>query len=678
VNDSPAGSQPSFEETRSGPFEALNALTSTRFKILALVVLGLAHFAASIWFVAPGYLSIDEAIYHMMLKNFAATGGLEVWTGYQEFPSWELAHQFLRIHFGRPVSQYPYLFPVLGLPFFKLAGFYGLFILNSLAFVGVAALCFGVAYTFFKDVDLALNSCLVLILCTFAWEYSQAGWPHTISLLFILGAFYSAIKAFLNEPPSRRWLYALAAGLVAGFAPGIRMDAFLILPCILLPFLFAKPWRPMEAILICLAAAPGLTILSITNYIKFGVMSPFSYGTALSGHTPSVPIPLVVGAGGVILAVWVITREALAPVTRYRWRVLLGAVLAGLILLVLVPQLRETAVKELNGVNIMWVDLRFLDLNAVEPALSRTPQGGLMYMRALKKSLLQSMPYLAVLVLPLIAVMRRKEDFARLVILLLPLAVITSFFAYTKDHGGLCLNLRFFLPVLPFTSILTAYAMRHMHTKWKMQIAPVSWICLILLTIAAYLLFVEDLISSLEEMEFALLVVPLLISGFLLCLLVSGEVLKVQGAELLQKGAWTLLIVALSWSTAVAFSYDYPRHREQRAKNYSIGGQALQIVPPDSVFFTAPYIDPFLRLIEQDRVRIALPAQDNFADFPKIVEFYLNKGKRVFAIFPNRFWTTLKEGPLAPYRITPVMRFPGSHMAEISLKPEGPTDPDSR
>jgi hypothetical protein len=128
----------------------------------------------------------------------------------------------------------------------------------------------------------------------------------------------------------------------------------------------------------------------------------------------------------------------------------------------------------------------------------------------------------------------------------------------------------------------------------------------------------------------------------------------------------------------VAFSYDYPRHREQRAKNYSIGGQALQIVPPDSVFFTAPYIDPFLRLIEQDRVRIALPAQDNFADFPKIVEFYLNKGKRVFAIFPNRFWTTLKEGPLAPYRITPVMRFPGSHMAEISLKPEGPTDPDSR
>jgi len=488
------------------------------------------------------------------------------------------------------------------------------------------------------------------------------------SLLFISGAFYLAVRAFFGAPGRQRWLWAIAAGLVVGFAPGIRMDAFLILPCILLPFLFARPWRPIEALLICLAAVPGITILSITNYIKFGVPSPFSYGTGPSGHTPAVPIPLVAGAGGILLAAWIMTREALAPLMKYRGRILLGFALVCLMLLALVPQLRETVQKALNGANIMLVDLRFLDPAAVEPAMSRTSQGGVLYLGALKKSLLQSMPYLTVLVLPLIALIRREENFVRLAILLLPLAVVTSFFAYTKDHGGLCLNLRFFLPVLPFTSILTAYAMRHMHSEWQAKIGLLGWICLTVLTIAAYLVSVEELINSFEELEFTLLVVPLLIAGFLLCLVVAGELLKVQGVELLQKAAWALLIVAMSWSGAVAFFHDYPKHREQRATNYSVGGRALQVVPPDSVFFTAPFIDPFMGLIEQDRVRIALPGQDNFADFPKIVEFYLKKGKRVFAVFPNPYWANLKAGSLAAYVVKPVLQFPGSYLAEISRK----------
>jgi len=666
VNDSPTRAQPSFEKAEGRAFVGLNKLTSAKVKVLALLILAGAHVVASLWFVAPGYLSIDEALYHLMVKNFSSTGGLEIWTGYQEFPSGELAHQFLRVHFGRPVSQYPYLFPVVSLPFFYLAGFYGLFLLNSLAFVGVVALCFAIAQRLFRDNDLSLNSCLVLILSTFAWEYSQAAWPHMTSLLFITGAFYLSLRAFFGEPGRQRRLYAIAAGLVVGFAPGIRMDAFLILPCILLPFLFARPWRPIEALLICLAAIPGITILSITNYIKFGVPSPFSYGTGPSGHTPAVPLPLVAGAGGILLAAWVMTREALAPFMRYRGRILLALVLVGLMLLALVPQLRETVQKVLNGANIMLVDLRFLDPAAVEPAMSRTSQGGVLYLGALKKSLLQSMPYLSVLVLPLIALIKREKNFAQLAILLLPLAVVTSFFAYTKDHGGLCLNLRFFLPVLPFTSILTAYAVRHMHSEWQAKIGSLGWIGLIILTIAAYLVSVEELISSFEELEFTLLVVPLLVAGFLLCLLVAGELLKVQGVELLQKAAWALLIVAMSWSAAVAFFHDYPKHREQRVTNYSVGGRALQVVPPDSVFFTAPFIDPFMRLIEQDRVRIALPGQDNFADFPKIVEFYLKKGKRVFAVFPNPYWANLEAGALAAYVVTPMLQFPGSYLAEIS------------
>ena len=668
--------QPSPRQTIAGAFAARHELTPAKIKLLALLVLLAGHVVASLWFIVPGYLSIDEALYHLMLKNFANTGGLEIWTGYQEFPSLELSHQFLRVHFGRPVSQYPYLFPVVALPFFKLAGFYGLFLLNSLAFVGVVVLCFATAQRLFGDIDLSLNACLVLILATFAWEYSQAAWPHETSLLFITGAFYLAVRAFFAMPGKQRWMFSLAAGLVAGFAPGIRMDAFLLLPCILLPFLFARPWRPVEALLICLAAVPGVSILAVTNYIKFGVLSPFSYGTGPTGHTPAIPLTLVAAASAILFGAWVVTREAFMSAIRGRGRGALGIAAAALILVVLVPQLRHLVYKILNGANMMLVDLRVLDIHAVEQALGRTSQGGLVYIGALKKSLLQSMPYLVVLVLPLIALFKRGKDFAALSMLFLPLAVVTSFFAYSQDHGGLCLNLRFFLPALPFTSILAAYAMRRMHSEWGAGIGPLGWAGLILLTAAAYFFVMEDVPLTLDELEFALLVVPLLMAGFLLLLLLAGEFLKVQGAELLQKAAWVLLIVALTWSGAVAFCYDFPHHRRQRVTNYFLGEHALRVIPPDSVFFTAPYIDPFMRLIEKDGVRIALPGQDNFQDFPGIVAFYLEKGKRVFAVFPIQYWKRLNEGSLSNYTVTPLLRFPGSYMAEISAKTEAKDAPE--
>jgi hypothetical protein len=171
------------------------------------------------------------------------------------------------------------------------------------------------------------------------------------------------------------------------------------------------------------------------------------------------------------------------------------------------------------------------------------------------------------------------------------------------------------------------------------------------------------------------LVLPLLIAGCFLALLSAGFFLKSEGADVLRSAAWAVLIVAFVWSGAVAFFYDFPHHRRQRVTNYFLGQQALRVIPPDSVFFTAPYIDPFMRLIEKDNVRIALPGQDNFQDFPRIVAFYLEKGKRVFAVFPIQYWKRLNEGSLSNYTVTPLLQFPGSYIAEISLKTEAKDAP---
>ena len=89
---------------------------------------------------------------------------------------------------------------------------------------------------------------------------------------------------------------------------------------------------------------------------------------------------------------------------------------------------------------------------------------------------------------------------------------------------------------------------------------------------------------------------------------------------------------------------------------------------PDSVFFTFPAIDPFMRVIENHRVRVGFPGRDRFKDFPKLVERNLETGHRVFAAFYNDTWKRLKEGPLAKYTLTPRLApMPGFVVAEISL-----------
>ena len=88
----------------------------------------------------------------------------------------------------------------------------------------------------------------------------------------------------------------------------------------------------------------------------------------------------------------------------------------------------------------------------------------------------------------------------------------------------------------------------------------------------------------------------------------------------------------------------------------------------DSIFFTAPYVDPFMRLIEKEHVRMAFPGFDGFKDFPRLLNFQIQTGRRTFAVFPNVVWKQLRAGPLVPYNVTPLIVFPGSLLGEITVK----------
>jgi len=244
-------------------------------------------------------------------------------------------------------------------------------------------------------------------------------------------------------------------------------------------------------------------------------------------------------------------------------------------------------------------------------------------------------------------------------------------------EGGLCLNLRYFVPTLPLLAILCAYAIRNLREEWQVSFSLPVTVASGLATMALYLLLVERFKSNASDLVFPLLIFPLLIAFFLACLILI-RVSKAQKLFPVDKALAVLVAAAFTWSGLVAFVHDYPVHRRQRASNYYAGQAALSVVPPDSLFVTAPFVDPFMRLIEQPGVRIAFPGLDAFRNFRELLQYHLKSGRRCFAAFPPNFWNQLRNGPLQSFRIAPVIEFPGATVAEISFPEKSNGEPPQK
>ncbi|HEX2162722.1 MAG TPA: hypothetical protein VHM02_02115, partial [Thermoanaerobaculia bacterium] len=379
--------------------------TALRLRLAALAGFVVVHLAVSLLAVVPGYLSVDEGTYHLMVKNLADGRPFEIWNGYDELPSPELQVGPIWERGGRLVAAPPEGFTVVALPFYALLGYRGLFLLNALAFLATLALVGRLALRLFGDRVLALDATLVLALATYLWDYAQAAWPHATATLLVAAAMTAAVHALTAAGGRFRLGWALAAGLAAGLGPSVRLDAGFALPAVLLPFLFARPARLREAAAALAGTVPGLVALAAVNHHKFGTWSPFSYGktddSVSSGMAPYLPLAALAAAA--VAAAWIASRERPAAALRRRPGRVAAAVALAAAAALLVPAARELAARLLAGLWQLVVDLRVRDPSIVEPALGRTPDGGLVYVGALKKSLLQSCPYLTLLAVPAVA-----------------------------------------------------------------------------------------------------------------------------------------------------------------------------------------------------------------------------------------------------------------------------------
>lgn len=268
------------------------------------------------------------------------------------------------------------------------------------------------------------------------------------------------------------------------------------------------------------------------------------------------------------------------------------------------------------------------------------------------------------LLLPFLRIVRLDKEHVPLILLfLIPVAFI-SFYSYHNGwHGGMCLNLRYFIPLLPFTSILSAYTWRELTGNVNLK-----WSRICLLTTAMFTILILTTLTTIDQQEIPFLTLPLLLALLLLILLMIRIKFAKLKRYLVTPTFVAIFFAAMVWSGLVAFLYDYPQARRLRQYNLKVADSAAKVVSNNSILFTNNY-DAFSNLIEKGRICIACPGKDNFHDFPKLVAFHLQKGHIVYTAFSPLQWENIREkGLLDSFKLVPIEFDQNYVLSQLTVK----------
>lgn len=595
----------------------------------------------------PGTFSIDEVTLLLSARAFAQGYGIEVWNGFEEIPSPALVPGWLKVVDGRLVSQYPDFFLLVALPAFRTFGLRGLMLVNLLAFAAVCGLTFDLARRRAGE-RVAVGAVAMLALASYAFEYAVGAWPHLTSTLCVLAPLALLDRA-LERSGSRRALgLALAAGGIGGLGIGVRLDVAFAVAAFGGALLLQRPARWREVVALAVGSLPGLAALALLNREKFGSLNPFSYGPSYgiaAGIGVHLPWLLVTATGG--LLAWVLTRRAVASRTAVG---VAGCALLALLTVVLAtPRLRQVAASSARGIAELAVDLRLRPADHFEAAPDRRLGDPIRHFGALKKSLLQSAPWLVLAALPLVAALRRHHGRGRLLLLAAaPAAFVVPYGIFGWD-GGWALNQRYFLPALPVLALLAAEggAWLARRAGGGAERLPEIGIALAVGVASGWVL---DLGRRWEE--WVLLDLPLGVAA-LLAALIALACRRPPGSAP-ARAARVVAVTSVLLGTVSGLAYDLPRSLARRAESAARGAAVAQRAAGDALVLSEPTEELAAAIAPASRIRLANPAQSGYRDLGPLLDFHLARGHVVIGQVPEeRFVQLVEAGLTRRYDVRP-------------------------
>lgn len=615
---------------------------SSERRVAAVLVAGLI--AVGWWATVPGTFSIDEVTLLLSARSLAQGHGVEVWNGFEEFPSPALVPGWLKVVEGRLVSQYPDLFLLVALPAFRAFGLRGLMLVNLVAFVVVCGLTFDLARRRAGQ-RVAAGAVALLALASYAFEYAVGAWPHLAATLCVLAPL-ALLDGALDRPGSRRAIgLALAAGAVGGLGIGVRLDVAFALAALGGALLLQRPARWREAGALAIGTLPGLVALALLNREKFGSFNPFSYGPAYYG--PGYGHDLTAGGS---LGLWAFALFAVAlaglAIRRTSSGVLsrreigLGVVL--LLGLVALPGARHQAASAARGLTELTVDMRLRAGDHSEAAPGRRVGDPILHFGALKKSLLQSVPWVVLAALPLAAALRRRAGRGRLLLLAaVPVAFVVPYGVFGWD-GGWALNQRYFLPALPVLALLAAEggALLARGAGGGAASLPEIGFALAVAVAAGWALGLGP-----QWEERVLLDLPLGVAALLAALLALAPRRPPDAAS--AGAARGLAVTAVLLGVVSCLVYDLPRSLARRAESAARGAAVAQRATGDALVLSEPTEELAAAIGPASRIRLANPAQSGYRDLGPLIDFHLARGHVVLGRVPEERFVQLVEAGLA-------------------------------
>lgn len=641
-----------------------DGLLSRRLKLFLAWSFFLGVVLAQLAMVEGGHLSIDEVFYDYQARSAAQGHLVRIQNGFAEFASPELAIYFNRgivPHDGYLVAKTPPFGPWLAAPLYQSIGFHSLFLVSILANAGTMIVVWLLAKDHGLDGGYALLAPFLLAFCTFSWEYAIGAWPHMLATFLSAASLLFLLRA-MDRCAQTLW-YAGLAGLFGATLIGVRSDGALIVLALLLIAVLSS--RPTWKAAFCFVGG---------SLVPLGLLSWYH------GERIGVPFPLVrnESAKDVVLywrAAWLAIMGVLLAGARTRrgrkllgeavnhWRsqqasrraMQTGAVLVGLGVATLgVPVIR----RYLGDLWTLVFDLRALDMARVEPAMTRSAGHAVIYIDHVKKALLQSIPYLPICILAIRGAGGEASKSWRLAV---PLLVLIAFFSASAWHGGLALNLRYFLAGLPGVTVLAAMALRRAHrevsSRWWWMGGMIAG------TVGPLLLFFARRYHS----EWALLTWPLVLSlGVLLA--ASSAMLPLSRVREVALRVLSLLVVpAVSWAALVQLGYDVPAIQTVRARRAETGRVLAKKIEGEAVLFGID-IDLMAGVIDERRVILALPLQDGFRSFRPLVAHHASRARSLYGLFPPALWKQLvASGHLSGMTVGEPSRVEGYLLARLAV-----------
>ncbi len=608
-------------------------------------------------FFAPAMpFTIDGVIYIDMAKAMSENGALAIASngGVDGAPA--LTKEITFENGGAAFPLYPSGYAFIAAPFYALMGIRGLILMNVLSFLGSAFLVYHIAGRLYEEHFIRLAALAIFVVTTFVTNYVTAIWPHMLALLVWLGAIACTISAADTVNANRRMLAFIASGLIIGIGINIRIDSILIYAVLFVWLrIFSLPSHRLAPLWISIGLAPGLIFAAWLNGLKFGAFTPLSYGSTSGASQLSSYTNILIVGGLTFLSLWMINMPAMA-MTAYRQFGLRNLLLAGAVAIGMsFVFMGSFIVDTLYGVYVLVLNLQAHNAYS-QAGVELNEFGHLLFWGYPKRALIQSLPYLPLIIIPLFYFFRGK-DTKSVSLCLLTIAAPIAFYALNQWFGGGSYNLRYFIPTLPFIAILSAVALHDLSSS----AGTVSRSVLLFACVSAAALFVgtQELGQAVPALFVPAALYPQWAIAFL-CTILIVVFLRTKGQSI-AKATLVVSSFALAYSALLSLENE-SSHEKARAELRGYAQEIAKALPENSLILTTL---PVLTMHAQHNgTSIMIPLEKNVDQVIRAASAFEEAGRCVY--FHNPIVTELLKPHMADGEIdeTPLWAgrnvFPGN------------------